>query len=107
MDASDRERLLWGLVFSVPPGIGMVGFVAVSVADGAVTPTGLAAGGVTTAAVLSLFLASIYFGDDAGDGSGDDPPSGKARDASGDRPVEEAGEWDQAAGVEAPTDGGE
>ena len=59
-ETSDRERWLWVLVFSVPPGIGMTGFVAVALQRGGLTPTALGVGTATTAIVATvLYVAMI------------------------------------------------
>ncbi|PSP83419.1 hypothetical protein BRC83_06930 [Halobacteriales archaeon QS_1_68_17] len=52
-----REGLVWALVLSVPPGIGVVGFTTVLTGGGLVTSTGAVAGAVTTA-VIFLFVAA-------------------------------------------------
>lgn len=66
-ETSERERWLWLLVFSVPPGIGMAGFVAVALKRGGLSPTALGVGLATTAAVAALvYVAMIRNATDAG-----------------------------------------
>lgn len=61
---SQREAYLWVVLLSVPPGVGMVGFVSVALAGGAVTPGGVAAGIATTLVIGGLIFATLQFGPD-------------------------------------------
>lgn len=55
-DTSRRERVLWILVLSVPPGIGVGGFASVGLGGGTVTL--LSAGmGVATTLVIAVLVA--------------------------------------------------
>jgi len=58
-DTSTRERWLWLLVFAVPPGIGMAGFVAVALQRGGLSPTALGVGVATTLAVGALVYVTM------------------------------------------------
>lgn len=65
---TDWQRIGWILLFSVPPGVGMVGFVAVALQRGAVTPVAVAIGVVTTLAVAALVAYSSVVGERDEDG---------------------------------------
>jgi hypothetical protein len=57
-ETSVRERWLWLFVFSIPPGIGMAGFVAVALKRGGLSPTAIAVGTATTAVVGTVFYVT-------------------------------------------------
>ena len=57
-ETSVRERWLWLVLFSVPPGIGMAGFVAVALGRGGLSPTAIAVGTATTAVVGTVFYVT-------------------------------------------------
>ncbi|MFD1585660.1 hypothetical protein ACFR9U_01595 [Halorientalis brevis] len=61
---SRREALVWLAVLSIPPGVGMVGFVAVAMAGGAVTPGAIAAGVATTGLIAGVLTVVLEFGPD-------------------------------------------
>ena len=58
------EALVWLAVLSVPPGIGMVGFVAVATAGGAVTTEAIVAGVATTGLIAGVLTVVLEFGPD-------------------------------------------
>lgn len=58
-DTSMRERWLWLVVFSVPPGIGMAGFVAVALQRGGLSPTALGVGAATTGIVATVLYVTM------------------------------------------------
>jgi hypothetical protein len=60
---TDWQQIGLVLLFSVPPGIGVVGFVAVGFNRGSVTPVGIAAGVVTTFTVGALVAYSYSVGE--------------------------------------------
>lgn len=55
----DRETVLWALVFSVPPGVGITGFAAFVIGRGFLDPLAVVAGLVTT---LVLFALVAFMG---------------------------------------------
>lgn len=61
---SRREALVWLAVLSIPPGIGMIGFVSVAMAGGAITPGAVAAGIATTLVIAGVIAATVEFGTD-------------------------------------------
>lgn len=67
----DRERLAWALVFSVPPGVGIVGFAAHVMNQGVLNPVAVGAGALTTLVIFSIvaYAASVGSADESrGDG---------------------------------------
>jgi hypothetical protein len=58
-ETSTRERWLWLVVFSVPPGIGMAGFVAVVLERGGLSPTALGIGAATTGIVAAVVYVTM------------------------------------------------
>jgi hypothetical protein len=58
-ETSMRERWLWLFVFSVPPGIGMAGFVAVALQRGGLSPTALGVGLTTTSIVATVLYVTM------------------------------------------------
>lgn len=57
----DRETVLWALVFSVPVGVGMIGFVADVLGGSALNPLAIAAGAVVALVLFTIiaFAASV------------------------------------------------
>lgn len=53
-----RTAIGWGLLFSVPPGIGVTGYASMLIGDALVEPMALAAGGLTAAVIFILVLGS-------------------------------------------------
>lgn len=53
-----RQAIFYGLLFAVPPGIGVTGFVTYATGGGIVTPTAAAVGGVTAVLIFSLVFAA-------------------------------------------------
>lgn len=51
-----REALGWALLFSVPPGVGVTGYVTMVIERGPVDPVAVAVGAVTTLAIFTLVL---------------------------------------------------
>ena len=51
----NRESLFWALVFSVPPGVGIVGFATYVMAGDALEPLAVVAGAATTLVIFSVF----------------------------------------------------
>lgn len=72
MDDSTRQRIVWTLLLSVPPGIGMTGFAAVGLAGGALTMEAVAAGVVTTL-VIGGFLLLVFTSGSEPDSEADSP----------------------------------
>lgn len=58
-ETSTRERWLWLLVFAVPPGIGMAGFVAVALQRGGLSLTAIGVAVTTTTAVALLVYVTM------------------------------------------------
>ena len=58
----DRETLLWALVFSVPPGVGIVGFATYVIADGVLEPLAVVAGSATTLVIFSVVAFAVSSG---------------------------------------------
>lgn len=69
--AMNRETLFWALVFSVPPGVGIVGFATFVLGSGAVDPLAIAAGAATTLAIFAVFALAVASGS-ADEERGDD-----------------------------------
>lgn len=61
-ETSRREALVWIVLLSVPPGLGMMGYVSVALQRGAFTPSAFAAGLLTTLAIATLVYAAVRFG---------------------------------------------
>lgn len=61
-DPMDRETLLWALVFSLAPGIGITGFATYVIADGLVEPIALLAGAATSVVLFALVAYAGTFG---------------------------------------------
>jgi len=74
---SRRERLLWIAVFSVPPCVGMTGFVAISFYNGALAPVAVGVGLLTGLAVGALVGGAFYLGPDEDDDPPDIEPGGE------------------------------
>jgi len=81
-DMGRRERVLWVLVFALPPGVGITGYVSVMFERGALTPRAVAAGLLTAVVLGSLVGAALFYApgdesdtvavdDDTGGGTGD------------------------------------
>lgn len=58
----DRETIAWGLVFSVPVGVGIVGFSAHVVDRGVLDPVSVAAGVGTTLIIFAIFVFAASVG---------------------------------------------
>ncbi|MFB6142681.1 MAG: hypothetical protein ABEJ30_04990 [Halorientalis sp.] len=61
---SDRERVLWVLLFGVPPGIGVAGYTSVMFHGGALTLRATGAGLVTALVLGGLVGAALFRGND-------------------------------------------
>ncbi|WP_247009906.1 hypothetical protein [Halorientalis litorea] len=75
-DMGRRERVLWVLVFALPPGVGITGYVSVMFERGALTPRAVAAGLLTAVVLGSLVGAALFAapGTDAERTATGDPP---------------------------------
>jgi hypothetical protein len=56
------EAALWTFVLSIPPGIGVTGFVSVALQHGAITLAAVAGGLLTTLAVAGLVFLMVRGG---------------------------------------------
>lgn len=63
--ASTMAKIGYALILSVPPGIGVTGFVATRTAAGDLTTLSLGAGLLTTAAVFGLVVLIAFTGSEA------------------------------------------
>lgn len=57
-----RTAVGWALLFAVPPGIGVTGYVSMLIGGRLVEPLALTAGGVTAVAIFALVLGSQLTG---------------------------------------------
>lgn len=58
----NRESLFWALVFSVPPGVGIVGFATYVMAGDALEPLAIVAGAATTLVIFSVIAFAVSSG---------------------------------------------
>lgn len=58
----NRETLFWALVFSVPPGVGIVGFAAYVIGRSFLDPLAVAAGAATTLVIFSVVAFAVSSG---------------------------------------------
>jgi len=52
------STIAWGLLFALPPGVGVTGLVTMVVGEGTLDPFGLLAGAVTTLVIFLLVVAT-------------------------------------------------
>lgn len=66
-EAGTAEKIGYALLLSVPPGVGVTGFVATRTAGGDLTPLALGAGGLTALVIFLVVVLIAFTGPEEGD----------------------------------------
>lgn len=65
------EKIGYALLFSVPPGVGVTGFLATRTAKGDLTPLAVGGGFLTALAIFLLVVLIAFTGPDESEGAHD------------------------------------